>query len=48
MPIEVADAIEEDIAKIFKKELTGVQGYRDGFAALEQKCNEIWQKLTVI
>ncbi|MFR1518256.1 MAG: ABC transporter substrate-binding protein [Clostridia bacterium] len=47
MPIEVADAIEEDIANIFKKDLVGTQSYEDGFRALETKCNEIWSKLTI-
>ncbi len=47
MPIEVADAIEEDIKNIFKKDLAGTQSYQDGFTALETKCNEIWKKLTI-
>ena len=48
MPIEVADAIEEDIAGIFKKDIAGTQSYTDGFRALENKCNEIWGKLTSV
>jgi hypothetical protein len=47
MPIEVAEAIDSTIQKILKDDIAGTTSYLDGFKALEQKCNEIWQQLTV-
>ena len=47
MPIEVAEAIDEGVINILRNDLSGSASYSDGFAALEQKCNEIWELLTV-
>ena len=46
MPIEVAEAINSSIQKILKDDISGVMSCTDGFKALEQRCNEIWSKLT--
>lgn len=47
MPIEVAEAIDKEVKNILVKDYQNTQDYKDGFAALEKKCNEIWSQLIV-
>ena len=45
MPLEVAQAINNDVANILRNHLNNKVDYRDGFTNLEKKCNEIWSLL---